>query len=111
MGSADTRWAVPPDDPGTAAFLAFWHQPVHRPVHPTKEHTMTTPTPVRRARSVAAAAALGVATLLPAVATVAGATTLHSGSTNPTGSSSGRSSVIEDAVGDDHASHAHGHQH
>jgi hypothetical protein len=45
------------------------------------------------------------------VATVAGATTLASGSTNPSDGSSGSSRVVEDAVGDDHASHTHGHQH
>ena len=69
---------------------------------------MTTHSRGRRAKSAALAVALGVATLLPAAATVAGATTLASGSSNRD-TSSAATRLTQDAVGDDHASHAHGH--
>ena len=60
--------------------------------------------PERRSvmRGAAAAAALVSATLLPAVGTVAGATAL-------TPDKASVSTASADAVGDDHASHTHGH--
>jgi hypothetical protein len=62
-------------------------------------------------KHAATAVVVAAAALLPAVATVAGATTLAAGSTGASvkTAASGAPRVMEDAVGDDHASHAHGH--
>ena len=53
------------------------------------------------------AVAMGVAALLPAVATVAGATTLSAETASSPATSASRTTSA--AVGDDHASHSHGH--
>ena len=59
----------------------------------------------------AAAVALGVATLLPAVSTVAGATTLASGAESGSGSDGSSRAASSAPVGDDHASLGHHHGH